>query len=81
MINDDVTWFNEGSVAVYITVVEPMGNVLPVSWFDDNWTTPELSLAVGGVHVTVAVGKLASVLWSMFSDVPWMCGLIVSVEF
>src|SRR5690606_13774004 len=49
------------SVAVYVTVVVPIGNTSPLLCELDN-DTEQLSDAVGAVHVTTASHELASVL-------------------
>ena len=57
----------ELSVAVYVTVVGPNGKAYPDWKSDDRVTMPELSEAVGSVHVAVAVDAPISALmvWSL----------------
>ncbi len=43
-----------GSMAVYVTVVVPIGNVSPELYVEVKLATEQLSLAVGGVQVTAA---------------------------
>ena len=57
--------FPEPSVAVYVTVVIPMGKSVPEFLLTDNETEPELSEAVGSVQLTVAVATPLSVLVAM----------------
>ena len=58
----DETELPELSVAVYVTLVLPMGKESPESMFEESVTEPELSEAVGSVHVTVAVATPLSVV-------------------
>ena len=51
----------EGSVAVYVTVVLPIGKECGELKTDCTITCPELSVAEGAVQVTDAVGRLLSV--------------------
>ena len=78
-VNDVITALESGSVAVYLTRVSPIGKVSPGSWFDVSVTEPELSLAVGGVHVTTAVAKVSSVFCSISDSVSEMTGISLSV--
>ena len=57
--------FPEPSVAVYVTVVIPIGNSVPELLLPDSETEPELSDAVGSVQLTVAVATPLSVLVAM----------------
>ena len=57
--------FPEPSVAVYVTVVIPIGKSVPEFLLPDNETEPELSEAVGSVQLTVAVATPLSVLVAM----------------
>ena len=61
------TKFPDPSVAVYVTVVVPIEKESPESWVDDKLAEPELSVAVGAVHVTEPVESPLSVLadWSL----------------
>ena len=54
MLNVHVVAFPLGSVAVYVTVVLPIGNVAPGICDPMGVTGPELSVAVGAVHVAMA---------------------------
>ncbi len=54
------------SVNVYVTVVVPTGNTSPELCVLVTVTTPQLSVAVGTVHVTSASHKPASVDTKMF---------------
>ena len=58
----DETELPEPSVAVYVTLVLPMGKASPESMLDDRVTEPELSEAVGSVQVTIAVATPVSVV-------------------
>ena len=78
-VNDEVAAFEYESVAVYLTTVSPIGKVSPGSWFDVSVTEPELSLAVGGIHVTTAVDKVSSVFCSISDTVSEMTGISLSV--
>ena len=78
-VNEDIAAFESGSVTLYLTTVSPIGKVSPGSWFDVSVTEPELSLAVGDVHVTTAVGKVASVFCSISDGVSEMTGVSLSV--
>ena len=49
------------SVAVYVTVVNPSGNVSPGFAVLVRVTEPQLSVATGAVHVAVAVQLAAAV--------------------
>ena len=59
-VNSKVAQLEDESIAVYITWVVPTENALPGWKLLDNMvvTEPELSFAVGGVHVTTAVVEL-----------------------
>ena len=57
--------FPEPSVAVYVTVVVPIGKSVSEFLLPDNETEPELSEAVGSVQLTVAVATPLSVLVAM----------------
>src|SRR5690606_40733380 len=59
--NEHVAVLPAPSVAVYVTVVVPIGNTSPLLCELDN-DTEQLSDAVGAVHVTTAPHELASVL-------------------
>ena len=58
----------------------PIVKVSPGLWLDVIVTTPELSLAVGGVHVTTAVDKPSSVVWVTSAGVPIITGSSLSEE-
>ena len=68
----------ELSVAVYVTVVLPMGKSAPESKSEDSVTEPELSEAVGSVHVTVAVATPLSVVTSWDGGQPEIVGFSLS---
>ena len=66
---------------MYVIVVVPIGNAFPGLKSDVSVTaSPELSFAVGGVHDTVAVGKLASVVTFWVDGVPYKTGISISIK-
>ena len=77
---DSNTIFEPSSTAVYVTIVTPIGNVSPETWLDVRVTEPELSLAIGCVQSTTAVGSSGSVSWVMFAGVPVMTGYSLSID-
>ena len=55
MVKEQDTVFPLASSNVYVTVVIPIGKLLPWAWdSNDCVTDPELSVAVGTFHVTIA---------------------------
>ena len=73
-MNEYVIRLESESTAVYVTVVTPREKVSPGLWLDVRVTTPELSLAVGNVHVTTAVTTPPSVDWIISAGIPRMTG-------
>ena len=71
----------ELSIAVYVTVVSPIEKPSPELWSDDSVTMPELSEAVGSVHVAVPVIAPMSVstVWSLGH--PLIVGSSLSVNY
>ena len=71
----------ELSIAVYVTVVAPIEKSSPELWSDDSVTMPELSEAVGSVHVAVPVIAPMSVstVWSLGH--PLIIGSSLSVKY
>ena len=71
----------ELSIAVYVTVVSPIEKSSPELWSDDSVTMPELSEAVGSVHVAVPVIAPMSVstVWSLGH--PLIVGSSLSVKY
>ena len=76
----DETELPEPSVAVYVTLVLPMGKASPESMLDDRVTEPELSEAVGGVQVTIAVATPVSVVTAWDGGQPLIAGFSLSRE-
>ena len=76
----DETELPEPSVAVYVTLVLPMGKASPESMLDDRVTEPELSEAVGGVQVTIAVATPVSVVTAWDGGHPVIVGFSLSRE-
>ena len=70
----------ELSVAVYVTVVGPIGKLSPELWSDIKDTMPELSEAVGSVHVVEPVAPPLSVLIVWALGQPLMAGSSLSVN-
>ena len=68
----------ELSVAVYVTLVLPMGKSAPESTSEDSVTEPELSEAVGSVQVTVAVATPLSVVTAWDGGQPEIVGFSLS---
>ena len=63
-----------------MTVVVPILNKCPGLRAEVRDTaSPELSVAVGGVHDTAAVFELASVFWFMLAGLPDITGISASV--
>ena len=79
-VNVSVIILEEGSTAVYVIVVVPSSKVSPGLWLDVNVTVPELSLAVGSVHVTIAFDKPPSVFWVISDGIPAIVGSSGSIE-
>ena len=62
-------------------MVTPRGKLSPGLWLDVNVTKPELSLAVGGDHVTTAVATPPSVGWVLSTGVPEITGSSLSENY
>ena len=80
-LKEHVSVFPVGSVDVYVTVVVPMGKVLPGVWDGDSVWLPELSVAVGSVQVTFAVAAPGSVDPNWSPGHPGIVGLSLSDEY
>ena len=63
---------------MYVTVVVPTGKSDPEACEEVNDATPTLSLAVGAVHVAVAVDEFCGVDTVIFSGIPLITGLVTS---
>jgi hypothetical protein len=70
--------FPAASVAVYFTCVVPFGNVAPGACVDVSTGVPQLSVAVGGVHVPTAWHE-AFALNVMVEGHPVMTGFVTSL--
>ena len=57
----------------------PTANVSPESWVEVKLGTPQLSAAVGAVHVTTALQLPVSLVWLMSAGMPLMLGASSSV--
>ena len=68
------------SVAVYVTVVVPIGKASPALCVEDRVTEPELSEAVGLDQLTVPVASPLSVLADWLPGQPVMLGISSSVK-
>ena len=79
IVNVLVTALKEESVAVYVTVVVPIAKASPGLWLDVSVTSPELSSAVGSVHVTTAFDEPLSVFCVTSAGMPEMVGSSESV--
>ena len=75
-----MTKFPQASTTEYVIAVIPIGNGSPGWKVDVSVYTPVSSDAVGGVHVTAAVGELASVVWLMLGGMSEMTGYSVSAD-
>src|SRR5690606_5400124 len=75
--NEHVAVLPAPSVAVYVTVVVPIGNTSPLLCELDN-DTEQLSDAVGAVHVTTASHEPGSVFTEIFDGQFDMVGGILS---
>ena len=73
-MNESVTILEAASTAVNVTMVTPRRNVSPGLWLDVIVTIPELSLTVGGFHVTAVVVTPLSVGCVISAGVPEMSG-------
>ena len=63
------------SVNVYVTIVGPIAKVEPETWVVVMATGGfRLSVALGSVHVTVAVGEVGSVAWFISVGQPLIIG-------
>ena len=80
MVKVAVTELEESSTAVYVTTVSPIEKYDPELWLDVNVSEPELSLAVGSLHVTTAFAEALSVLTFIFDGIPVMVGFSLSVK-
>ena len=78
-VNPTITLLLEGSTAVYVTGVTPIGKESPGWLLDVSVTKPELSLAVGDIHITVAVDRFVSVLCFIFEGWLEITGSSLSV--
>ena len=79
-MNEDVAILPEGSVAVYVTTVLPIGKETLGSWLDVNVTESELSFAVGSIHDIMAVAWFVSVTWVILDGRLEITGFAESVE-
>jgi hypothetical protein len=68
--NEHVILFPASSVAVYVTVVVPTGNTSPLFAVLVNVFIPQLSAAVGAIHVTDAPQIAASFTTDIFEGHP-----------
>jgi hypothetical protein len=74
---EQVAEFPAVSVKAYVTVVIPIGNVVPGMWLADDDAMAQLSVAVGGVQVTDAPeGPVALVV--IFAGHPVITGASLS---
>ena len=73
-LNSACATFPAMSVAVYRTVVTPIGNDDPDTWLDVRVIESELRETVGCVQCTVAVAHPSSVVCVIFSGTPMMFG-------
>ena len=78
MVNDEFVEFPAVSVAVYVTVVTPTGNVLPELWVDENDVTPTLSVAVGVSQVATLPVETSEFI-VMLEGIPEITGDVVSI--
>ena len=75
------TELSELSVAVYVTVVDPIWKSSPELWSDIKVTMSELSEAVGSVQVAEPVAAPLSVLMVWALGQPVMVGSSLSVNY
>jgi len=76
-LNEQVDVFPKSSVAVYCTVVTPLGKLLPEVCVLVNVTLPQLSVAVGGVQVT-GVEQVAFADLTILPGQPVITGFVLS---